>query len=137
MQGRIKICESTETYLKTILILQKKLGNVRSVDVANELNISKPSVSNAVKKLCNEGFVLMDLNRNLLLTPDGFKYAAFVFECHQVIEKFLTDILGIDEEAAHRDACRLEHFISSETSRKLEEFCHKNTQGENEIDKSI
>lgn len=118
----MKVRESTETYLKTILILQKKLGKVRSVDVANELGVSKPSVSNAVKKLCNEGLAIMDLDRNLVLTEDGLKYAALIFERHVVIEKFLTDILGIGEENAHNDACRLEHLVSPETFDKIKEI---------------
>ncbi|HHU07294.1 MAG TPA: metal-dependent transcriptional regulator [Clostridiaceae bacterium] len=114
--------ESAETYLKTILLLSRKLGYVRSIDVANELGVSKPSVSNAVKKLRNEGLVNMDDSRFLILTDEGQKYAKSIFERHVVIENFLTDILNVDEEIAHKDACRLEHIVSSETVDKIKEF---------------
>ena len=114
--------ESAETYLKTILLLSRKLGYVRSIDVANELGVSKPSVSNAVKKLRNEGLVNMDGSRFLILTDEGQKYAKSIFERHVVIENFLTDILNVDEEIAHKDACRLEHIVSSETVDKIKEF---------------
>ena len=114
--------ESAETYLKTILLLRRKLGYVRSIDVANELGVSKPSVSNAVKKLRNEGLVNMDDSRFLILTDEGQKYAKSIFERHVVIENFLTDILNVDEEIAHKDACRLEHIVSSETVDKIKEF---------------
>jgi len=114
--------ESAETYLKTILLLRRKLGYVRSIDVANELGVSKPSVSNAVKKLRNEGLVNMDDSRFLILTDEGQKYAKSIFERHVVIENFLTDILNVDEEIAHKDACRLEHIVSPETVDKIKEF---------------
>ena len=125
IREHMKVRESAETYLKTILILQKKLGYVRSVDVANELGISKASVSRAVKKLRNEGFVIMGLARNLVLTEEGLKYAAFIFERHVVIEKFLTEILNIGKENAHSDACRLEHLVSPETFDKIKESYDK------------
>lgn len=119
----MKVGESAENYLKTILILQKRLGEVRSIDVANELGVSKPSVSYAVKKLRSEGFVLMDGNRNLVLTENGQKYAAFILDRHAVIEMFLIEILHIDEKTAHRDSCCLEHSISTETFNKIREIC--------------
>lgn len=121
----MKSRESAETYLKTILILQRKLGSVHSIDVANELGVSKPSVSNAVKKLRNEGLVIMDCDRNLILTEDGLKYATSIFNRHVVIEKFLKDILNIDEQTAHADSCRLEHLISTETFDKIKELYDK------------
>ena len=117
-----KTNESTETYLKTIYLVKQKRGNVRAVDIANELGVSKPSVSIAVKKLCNEGFLSVDSNHNLILTDDGLKYADSIFERHVVIEAFLTDILDIEKETAHIDACRLEHSLSTETFNKIKEF---------------
>lgn len=119
----MKNSESVETYLKTIYLLQKKLGCVRSIDVANELGLSKPSVSIAMKKLRNEGLVIMDCNNSLLLTECGAKYAASVFERHVVIEKYLTDILQIEKQIAHKDACRFEHTMSSETFDRLKKIC--------------
>ena len=111
----MKTCESTENYLKTILILQHQLGQVRSIDVAKALNVSKPSVSNAVKKLRNEQLVEVDACRHLILTAKGYQYASSVFERHLIIERFLTDVLSVDEKTAHNDSCRLEHLVSSET----------------------
>jgi len=117
----MKIRESAETYLKTIFLLRQKLGNVRSIDVANELGLSKPSVSVAVKKLCNEGLLIMDHDHNLILTEEGLTYAASIFERHVVLENFLTKILDVEETEAHNDACRLEHLVSPETFSKIKE----------------
>ena len=126
----MKSRESAETYLKAIFLLRQKLGNVRSIDVANDLGISKPSVSVAVKKLSNEGLLTMDRDRNLILTEDGFKYAASIFERHVVIENFLKDILGVGEENAHKDACRLEHIVSPETFSKIKEVYGEKTKSD-------
>lgn len=124
----MKSRESAETYLKAIFLLRQKLGHVRSIDVANDLGVSKPSVSVAVKKLCNEGLLTMDCDRNLILTEDGLKYAASIFERHAVIENFLTDILDVGKENAHKDACRLEHLVSQETFSKIKEACGEKTK---------
>ena len=121
----MKTRESTENYLKTILILQHQLGQVRSIDVANTLKVSKPSVSNAVKKLRNEGLVEMDVCRHLVLTPKGHRYASAVFERHAIIERFLTDVLSVDKETAHNDSCRLEHLVSAETFLQIREAYEK------------
>lgn len=126
----MKSNESAETYLKAIFLLQRKLGYVRSVDVANELGVSKPSVSVAVKKLCNEGLLTMDCDRNLIFTEDGLKYAASIFERHVVIENYLTDILDIEKEIAHKDACRLEHIVGPETVDKIKEVYDEKTKSD-------
>ncbi|WP_024347649.1 metal-dependent transcriptional regulator [Lacrimispora indolis] len=126
----MKSRESAETYLKAIFLLRQKLGNVRSIDVANDLGISKPSVSVAVKKLSNEGLLTMDRDCNLILTEDGLKYAASIFERHVVIENFLKDILGVGEENAHKDACRLEHIVSPETFSKIKEVYGEKTKSD-------
>ena len=118
----MRVRESAENYLKTILTLQKRFSEVRSIDVANELNVSKPSVSNAVKKLRAEGLVDMNENHSLVLTSTGYEYAISVFERHIVIEKVLTEVLGIDEKTAHTDSCRLEHLVSRETFIKIKEL---------------
>ena len=118
----MRVRESAENYLKTILAVQKRFGEVRSIDVAKELNVSKPSVSNAVKKLRAEGLLDMNENRSLVLTSAGYEYAISVFERHVVIEKVLTEVLGIDEKTAHTDSCRLEHLVSRETFIKIKEL---------------
>ena len=119
MRDDMNIRASAENYLKAILIRHKKFGNVRSIDIANELGVSKPSVSIAVKKLCNEGLVEMDEKHNLVLTKVGLEYATSIFERHVVLEKFLTDVLDIDAKTAHNDSCRLEHVVTTEILDKI------------------
>ena len=109
--------------MKAIYVLRERLGEVRSIDVANELGVSKPSVSIAVKKLRNEGLVDMDDNHYLILTKDGFKYAANIFERHVMLETFFRKVLEINEKTAHSDSCRLEHVISTEVLGKIKDMC--------------
>lgn len=124
MKARI----STENYLKTILILQKKSGGARSVDVADMLQVSKPSVSAAVKKLCGRGLLTIGENHALTLTPAGLLYAAAVLERHTVIENILVEICGVGQETAHQDSCGLEHFISTETFLKIKAAYESHTR---------
>ena len=113
--------ESPEDYLETILVLSKELGNVRSIDVANHLGYSKPSISVAMKRLRENGFVTLDDNGNLLLTGSGLSIALKINERHQVLVQFLMSI-GVDEETAKKDACRMEHVISDETFDMIKQF---------------
>lgn len=117
----MKMQESPEDYLETILVLSKELGNVRSIDVANHLGYSKPSISVAMKRLRENGFVTLDDNGNLLLTGSGLSIALKINERHQVLVAFLQSI-GVDEETAKKDACRMEHVISDETFNKIKQF---------------
>lgn len=112
------IHESAENYLEAILILKEKNGAVRSIDVAHHLNLSKPSVSVAVKKLRENGFVEMGFDGQLSLTEKGFETAEKVYKRHILIKKFLLGI-GVSEENASEEACRIEHVISDETFEKL------------------
>lgn len=116
------MCESAENYLKTILILRNRQGAVRSADVARALGVSRPSVSNAVKKLRENGLVDMDESRMLVLTERGLARAATILERHAEIERFLTRILEVDGEIAHHDSCRLEHRLSTETFEKIKQI---------------
>lgn len=116
---------STENYIKAILLLQVRQGEVRSVDVARELGVSKPSVSVAVKKLQGEGLAGKDENGGLFLTESGQAYAAAVLERHTVIETLLVFALGVDAKTAHEDACRMEHLVSPETFTKMKEKYEK------------
>lgn len=110
--------ESTEDYLETILVLKNKLGAVRSIDIVNELGFSKPSVSVAMKNLRTKGLVTMDDEGYLALTEAGGQIAAGVYERHTVLTKaFLA--MGVSEETAKADACRVEHDISAETFDKI------------------
>ena len=106
--------ESGEMYLETIYILSQESPNVRSIDVGSYMGYSKPSVSRAIGLLKNEGLVVMDENGYLKLTPAGAKRAKGIYERHTVLTKVFTD-LGVDEETASKDACRIEHYISDTT----------------------
>lgn len=110
--------ESIEDYLETILSLQKKLGQVRSIDIANEMNFSKPSVSVAMKNLREKGFIIIDESGHILLTEDGQKQATDVLEKHTILTNWLIS-LGVDKEIAQEDACRMEHDMSDETFMAL------------------
>ena len=122
----MKLYASGEDYLETILVLQKKLGMVRSVDVARHMGVSKPSVCHAVAVLQEGGFLAMDGDHFLHLTERGRIIAEKIYERH----RFFTDCLieaGVDPETAEADACRIEHVISDETFRRLkEEYQSKN-----------
>ena len=103
------IYESAENYLEAILIIQERRGSVRSIDIANELNFSKPSVSVAMKKLRESGYVEMDA---------GLAIAEHIYERHRMLTDFFQ-WLGVDAETAAADACKVEHDLSDETFRRL------------------
>jgi Mn-dependent DtxR family transcriptional regulator len=115
----VKIYESGENYLETILILQKERGNVRSIDVATELNFSKPSISRAVGILKKAGYIEVDPNGNILLTETGKTMAEGIYERHRLIARYLTEALDVDHEIALQDACRIEHVISAESFGRI------------------
>ena len=115
------IKESAENYLETILVLKNKKGNVRSIDVAHELMVSKPSVSVAMKNFREEGYITVDTDGNLSLTEKGLMIAERVYERHQIITEALMSI-GVDEITAKEDACKVEHDISEKTFEKLKAF---------------
>ena len=109
---------SGEDYLETILVLQKKMGMVRSADVARHLEVSKPSVCHAVATLRKGGFLLMDEDHFLHLTDLGREVAEATYEKH----RFFTEMLvaaGVDPVTAERDACRIEHVISESSFQRL------------------
>ena len=111
----MKIQESGENYLETILMLEQKNGTVRSIDIANELAFSKPSVSRAMSILRSAGYITMDKNNLILLTREGRQKAEAIYERHCILCCFLEDVLGISADTAAADACRIEHIISEET----------------------
>lgn len=110
----MKIQESAENYLETILVLQNRNGIARSVDVANELNFSRASVSRAVSLLKSSGYIEIGNINQLILTEKGKEIAEKVYEKHCILKDFLTYI-GVGEEVASEDACKMEHIISDET----------------------
>lgn len=110
----LKIHESAENYLETILLLSKKQSYVRSIDIANELNFSKPSVSVAMKNLRTSGHILVDHAGHITLTESGLQVAESILERHRVLSQMLIR-LGVSPEIATEDACRIEHVISEES----------------------
>ncbi len=120
----MKIKESAENYLETILILSKKRGTVRSIDVANEMNFTKASISVAMKKLREEEYIAVKDDGTILLTDKGKGIATMVYEKHQIIAKILM-LLGVDEETAYADSCKIEHDLSEESFEKIKEFYKK------------
>ena len=110
----MKKAKTTENYLETILMLSKKNGTVRSVDIANELGYSRPTISVALKDFRQKGYVIVDDCGLISLTPEGLKIAETIYERHVVLSNILMD-LGVCEEVARADACRLEHEISPES----------------------
>ena len=110
----MKILESAENYLETILILHKRNGNVRSIDIVNELDYTKPSVSIAMKHLRENGFIEMDRAGYITLLDSGREIAERMYERHTLLSKWLIS-LGVSAETASEDACRIEHVLSSES----------------------
>ena len=110
----MRIQESAENYLETILILQNRQGAVRSIDIVNELNFSKPSISVAMKNLRQNGYIEMDSENYITLTEKGRAIAETIYERHTMLTRWLTD-LGVDPAVAQEDACRMEHVISAES----------------------
>lgn len=120
----MKMQESPEDYLETIYMLSLHNSEVRSIDVARHLGYSKPSVSVAMKRLRENGYVNMDANSFLTLTESGLAIARSIYERHQVISGYLMSI-GVSEETALKDACRIEHVLSEETFHKIKEIFYQ------------
>lgn len=120
----MKILESAENYLETILILSQKRSAVRSIDVANQLGFSKPSVSVAMKRLRESGYVSVDRDGFITLTPSGAAIANAIYERHCVIAELFMHI-GVSEEQAFTDACKVEHKISQETFDRMREYYYR------------
>lgn len=116
------IKDSVENYLETILVLSRRNGMVRAVDIAAYWDISKPSVSNAMKNLREQGFITVEQDGNIILTQTGNKLALEVFEKHLKIRDFLIYI-GVNPETAEEDACKMEHVISEESFMKFKDYC--------------
>ena len=114
------VYESAEDYLEAILVIQRRRGAVRSIDIANELGYSKPSVSVAMKKLRESGYIEMELDGHIRLLPAGAEIAERIYERHRTLTDFFV-YLGVSEEVASADACKVEHDLSGETFEKIKE----------------
>lgn len=120
----MQIQESGEMYLETILILSKKLDIVRSVDICEHMGYSKPSVSRAVGLLKNGGFISVDTHGHITLTDAGKSHAEKILERHRIVTEILISI-GVSEETATEDACKIEHVISDETFNAIKKILKK------------
>ena len=117
----MNIYESAEDYLESILVLRERRGVVHSIDIVNELGYSKPSVSIAMKKLRENGYISMSPDGSITLNESGLAIASRVYDRHKTITKLFT-LLGVSAEAAAEDACKVEHDLSDETFGKIREF---------------
>ena len=115
------IHQSAEDYLESILVLQEQYGQVRSIDIVNLLGYSKPSVSIAMKKLRENGYISMSPDGLITLNETGLEIARRVYGRHQVITKLFV-MMGVPQEVAAEDACRVEHDLSQETFEKIRDF---------------
>ena len=112
------IHESAEDYLETILVLQEQMGQVRSIDIVNHLGYSKPSVSIAMKKLRESGYVSMAGDGTITLNDSGMEIAKRVYGRHKVITRLFM-LMGVSQEQAAEDACKVEHDLSAETFERI------------------
>ena len=117
--------ESIEDYLETILILNRQLANVRSIDIANELNYSKPSVSVAMKNLRQKGYITVSEDGFIRLTEEGCALAETVYERHSVLSQWLIR-LGVNPKTAIADACKMEHDLSAESFEAIKGYLLRN-----------
>ena len=110
----MRILESSEDYLEAMLMMREQHGYIRSIDIANELNVTKPSVSYATKRLRLNGYITMDKDGLITLTDSGMAIATRIYERHRTLTSFFM-YLGVDEETAREDACKVEHDLSEKT----------------------
>ena len=116
----MQIHQSAEDYLETILMLSQRMGKVRSIDVVNELGFTKASVSIAMKKLRENGYIAVDGEGNLTLLAPGREIAERIYSRHRLLTHFFMQ-LGVDEKTAAEDACKAEHILSEQTLEKIRE----------------
>lgn len=120
----MKIKESAENYLETILMIKNEKGYVRSIDVANRLNFTKPSVSVAMKNFREDGYITVDSHGGISLTEKGMVIAERIYERHQIIAKALMN-LGVDEKTAYEDSCKIEHDISDQSFQAIKKHVNR------------
>lgn len=120
----MRILKSSEDYLEAMLILEKQHGYIRSIDIAQMLEVTKPSVSYAVKRLRENGYILMEKDGHITLTETGLAIAARMYERHTLLTQFLL-ALGVSEETARKDACKIEHDLSDETFEAMKTHAKK------------
>ena len=117
----MSIYESGEDYLEAILMVSERKEDVHAIDIVNELGFSKPSVSIALKKLKEQGYITIDDNNHLHLTEEGFRIAKNIYERHKILTSILT-FIGVSKEVAEDDACKIEHDLSDESWEKVKKY---------------
>ncbi|MGI6184270.1 MAG: metal-dependent transcriptional regulator [Candidatus Fimadaptatus sp.] len=125
----MQILKSSEDYLETMLMMQEKHGYIRSIDIAAELGVTKPSVSYATKRLRENGYITMDKDGLIKLTDKGMEIAARIYGRHKLITDVLMRI-GVSEKTAREDACRIEHDLSDETVAAIRRHVGGNVRGD-------
>lgn len=126
----MKIHESAENYLETILMISERKPQVRSIDIVNELEFSKPSVSVAMKNLRENGYILMDKDGYITLTESGRVIAETMYERHKFLSQWLIR-LGVEQQTAVTDACRIEHVISAESFEAIKHHVEQRSRESN------
>ncbi|RKI67232.1 metal-dependent transcriptional regulator [bacterium 1xD42-67] len=124
----MNIHESAEDYLEAILILRERQGTVRSIDVVHQLALTKPSVSVAMKRFRENGYIQMDADGFITLLPPGEEIAQRIYDRHKLLTRLLMG-LGVSEATAAADACKIEHDLSDETFEKLKAHAQEHWQG--------
>ncbi len=117
----MKVQQSAEDYFETIYILKKRNGSVRAIDIVNEMGFSKPTVSVAMKKFRENGFITVDADGQIELTKQGLFIAEKTYDKHNTIARILMD-LGVNEKTAYEDSCRIEHCISDESFDAIKKY---------------
>ena len=117
----MSIYESGEDYLEAILMVSERKEDVHAIDIVNELGFSKPSVSIALKKLKEQGYITIDDNNHLHLTNEGLEIAKNIYERHKILTSILTSI-GVSKEVAEEDACKIEHDLSNESWDRIKQY---------------
>ncbi len=129
MKPDIKSEKTTEDYLEAMLVLKQKNGYIRSIDVAVHLGVTKPSVTYTTKRLKEKGYIVMDKDNYITITESGMQIAERTLNRHKTLSAFFISI-GVDEETAKDDACKIEHDISAETFNALCRYIDKNKSGQ-------
>lgn len=122
----MKIHESGENYLETIYLLKKSMGEVRSIDVATKLEYTKASISRAMGLLKKASYIVIDAQGHIQLTKEGLTKAKAIYDRHLILTKFFMLTIALDEKAAEKEACKIEHVISNSTFSKIKHFVSEN-----------
>lgn len=131
----MKILRAAEDYLEAMLMMRQRHGYIRSIDVAQYLGVTKPSVTYTTKRLRENGYITMDVDGLITLTEDGYRIASSMLDRHKTLTGFLM-ALGVDEETAEMDACKMEHDISDQTFKAICDHARKRMASADETEET-